>query len=94
MGPQGPAGPKGDPGAGLTSIGGLSGIACTKADGAAGTVSVHTAADGAITFQCAGSGGGGDPGTSEVVINEIDYDQVGADSGGFVELHNGGHGRG
>ena len=24
------------------------------------------------------------------MINEIDYDQVGADSGGFVELHNGG----
>ena len=88
-GAQGPAGPKGDPGAGLTSIDGLSGVACTKADASAGTVAVHTAADGAITFQCTG-GGGGDPGTPAVVINELDYDQVGADSGGFVELHNGG----
>jgi hypothetical protein len=86
-GPQGPAGPKGDPGDGLTSIDGLAGLSCTKADGSAGTVAVHTAADGAIAFQC---GGGGDPGTSAVVINEIDYDQVGTDGGGFVELHNGG----
>jgi hypothetical protein len=28
------------------------------------------------------------PSDAEIVINEIDYDQVGADSGGFVELKN------
>ncbi len=94
-GPQGVAGPAGPPGAGLASIDQLNGIACTTAAGNAGSVSVTVAAAGAISFAC-------DAGTPpppppppppagrSIVVNEIDYDQVGADSGGFVELRNNG----
>ena len=32
------------------------------------------------------------PADAELVLNEIDYDQVGADSGGFVEIFNAGDG--
>jgi hypothetical protein len=55
-------------------------------------VSVETEIDGAIVLTCED---GGDPPPppppgAELVINEIDYDQVGADSGGFVEIYNAG----
>ena len=95
QGPAGPAGPKGDPGAGLASIDGLAGTACTTFDGAAGHVEVGSTATDLITLTC-------ETGTppppppppppptegAHLVINEVDYDQVGADTGGFVEIAN------
>ena len=94
-GPAGPAGPAGatgaagPAGAGVTSIGQLHGIACTTAAGASGTVAVATATGGAISLSCT-TVTGPPPTGRTIVINEIDYDQVGADGGGFVELRNNG----
>jgi hypothetical protein len=69
----------------------LAGIACTTAGGDEGTVDIATAADGAITFSCqAEAQPPPPPADPQLVINEIDYDQVGADAGGFVELRNNG----
>ena len=88
VGPAGPAGPAGEP---VDAVADLAGIACASAGGTAGTVAVATAADGAITFRCATDTPPPPPPTGRiVVVNEIDYDQVGADSGGFVELRNNG----
>jgi len=91
-GPTGPAGPKGEPGAALGSVGGLSGTACTTFDGSAGRVEVGSTATDLITLTCeAGSSPPPPPppaGTAHLVINEVDYDQVGADTGGFVEIAN------
>jgi len=84
-GPPGPAGPAGVP---IESIGDLDGIACATAAGDPGTVEVATAADGAVSFACAATSP--PPVPAKLVINEIDYDQIGADSGGFVELRNNG----
>jgi hypothetical protein len=56
-------------------------------------VEIATAADGEITFSCdaeAQPPPPPPPAERKLVINEIDYDQVGADSGGFVELRNNG----
>ncbi|HVM68561.1 MAG TPA: lamin tail domain-containing protein [Gaiellaceae bacterium] len=89
QGPIGPAGPAGPAGTSIAAIGDLAGIACTTADGAAGTVGVTTAAGGAITLSCSGSTTPPPP-ARQLVLNEIDYDQVGADTGGFVELRNNG----
>jgi large repetitive protein len=89
-GPAGPQGPKGDPGGGVVSVSALSGTPCTTFDGGAGTVSIDTTATDLITLSC-------DSGTAppppppdgaSLVINEVDYDQVGADTGGFVEIKN------
>jgi hypothetical protein len=43
-----------------------------------------------IELHCADGGGPPPPppGDSDIVVNEIDYDQVGTDSGGFVEVAN------
>jgi hypothetical protein len=69
----------------------LSGIACTTSTATQGTVSVETEIDGAIVLTCEEGGTPPPPpGPSELVINEIDYDQVGADSGGFIEIYNAG----
>lgn len=97
-GPEGPPGPAGPPGAdgedaAIGSIEALAGIACRAEDGAAGTVAVETEVGGAILLSC--ERGGDDtppppPGAARLVLNEIDYDQVGADAGGFVEIHNAG----
>ena len=73
----------------MDSVSDLSGIACTTDGGAAGTVAVAIAAGGAITFSCTTTAPPPPPGRT-VVINEIDYDAVGADGGGFVELRNNG----
>jgi hypothetical protein len=93
-GPPGPQGPKGDPGS--ASVGALGGTACTTFEGAQGTVSVGVTAGNLIQLQCnpsgGGGGGGGGAGEPALVLNEIDYDQVGADTGGFVEIRNDGSG--
>jgi hypothetical protein len=70
----------------------LNGIACTTSTATQGTVSVETEIDGAIVLTCEEGGAPPPPppGSSELVINEIDYDQVGADSGGFIEIYNAG----
>ena len=69
----------------------LDGLACTRQDGSAGTVDMSTGAGGLIAFTCAGGAPPPPPPPPPIgglVINEIDYDQVGADSGGFVEIAN------
>lgn len=85
-GPQGPAGPAGE----LASVEALDGIVCTTSDGAKGAVSLETEVDGAIVLTCEPADEPPPPATSRLVINEIDYDQVGADTDGFVEIFNGG----
>ena len=92
QGPQGQAGPQGPQGPPLASLSALVGSACTRADNSAGTVAIATTAANIIELRCSGSGGPPPPppppSSSKLVINEIDYDQVGADSGGFVEIAN------
>jgi Lamin Tail Domain len=79
-GPPGPAGP--------ASIAALRGTACTTVSGLPGVLVVRTEAGGVVTFTCLPA----PPSEAlpNVVLNEIDYDQVGADAGGFVELYNAG----
>jgi hypothetical protein len=89
-GPAGPAGPEGAPGARLGSVGDLEGTSCTTFDGAAGHVEVGSTATDLITLTCEVRGGpsplpGGSP---HLIVNEVDYDQVGADTGDFVEIAN------
>ena len=57
-------------------------------------VSVETEIDGAIVLTCEAEDGPPPPppGAAELVLNEIDYDQVGADTGGFIEIYNAGDG--
>jgi hypothetical protein len=85
---RGPAGPPGP--AGPASVGALAGTPCTTVSGLPGSILVRTEAGGIVTFTCRAAP------LSEalpnVVVNEVDYDQVGADAGGFVELYNAGHG--
>lgn len=86
-GPPGPAGPAGT----IEEIGILDGVGCTTADDAQGTVAVETEIDGAIVLTCeADSTPPPPPAAARLLVNEIDYDQVGADTGGFVEIHNAG----
>ena len=86
-GAQGPAGPQGP--AGTASLAALDGSACTRFDNAAGTLDVVVTAANLIELRCvAGGAPPPPPPTSTLVINEIDYDQVGADTGGFVEIAN------
>ena len=92
-GPPGPAGPKGDPGRGLTSVDDLAGVGCTTFDGAAGHIEVEPSATDLIMLTCDASGSPPPPpppppGDARLVLNEVDYDQVGADTGGFVEVAN------
>ena len=49
-----------------------------------------TAASGAISLGCTETAPPPPPPGRTIVVNEIDYDQIGADSGGFVELRNNG----
>jgi len=87
-GATGPAGPKGDPGGGIASVESLDGTACTTFDGEPGTVDVGSTATDLITLTCESGGTTPPPGSSRLVINEVDYDQVGADTEGFVEIAN------
>ena len=88
-GPPGPPGPKGDPGAPLESIGELSGLLCTKHDGTDGETIVDVGDDDSIVITCVADEEPPRPtGAAKLVINEVDYDQVGADHDGFVEVYN------
>ena len=89
-GAAGPAGPKGDPGAGLTKLEDLAGIACTTESGSAGKVELDSAGDDTVLFRCVAGGSPPPPppDAPKLVINEVDYDQVGADGDGFVEIKN------
>jgi len=91
-GVAGPAGPKGDPGAALSSVDGLAGSTCTTFDGVAGHIEIGATATDLITLTCETGTTPPPPppppGSAHLVINEVDYDQVGADIGGFVEIAN------
>jgi hypothetical protein len=69
----------------------LEGTPCTASDGAAGEIDVAIAANGSVTLRCIADDEP-PPEPAKLVINEVDYDQVGADSDGFVEIHNSGAG--
>jgi collagen triple helix repeat protein len=87
-GAQGPAGPQGP--AGAASVGALDGTACTRFDSASGTLDVVVTSANLIELRCVAGGTPPPPPppTSTLVINELDYDQVGADTAGFVEIAN------
>ena len=95
-GPAGPPGPKGHPGRRAIPARGSArstrstGTACKTFDGAAGHVEVGSTATDLITLTCETGGSPPPPptGSAHLVINEVDYDQVGADTGGFVEIAN------
>ncbi len=90
-GPAGPAGPKGEPGAAVSSVEGLNGSSCTTFDGVSGHVEIGSTATDLITLTCEAGASSPPPppaGSARLVINEVDYDQVGADTGGFVEIAN------
>jgi Lamin Tail Domain len=75
-------------GTGITKLSDLEGIACTTDAGGAGKVSLDSAGDDTVLFRCVAGGGGPPPGAPKLVINEVDYDQVGTDGDGFVEIKN------
>ena len=89
-GPAGPPGPKGDSGSGISSVDALAGTACKTFDGLNGHVEVGSTATDLITLTCELGGSPPPPptGNARLVINEVDYDQVGTDTGGFVEIAN------
>jgi len=89
-GPTGPPGPKGDPGAGLTKLGDLEGIPCTTDGGGQGEVELDFAGDDTVLFRCvaADTPPPPPPPATGLVVNEVDYDQVGTDGEGFVEIAN------
>jgi Lamin Tail Domain len=95
-GPPGPAGPKGDPGTVVTGLATLNGVQCVAADEAAGEIEVSVAANGDVSLKCVAAPDEPPPPPpppaeqAKLVINEIDYDQVGTDANGFVEIKNAG----
>jgi hypothetical protein len=98
-GEKGPPGPQGEPGKGVESLDDLAGIRCTREDGSTGTVELDVAGDDNVLLRCVGSESPPPPppppppgGAAKLVINEVDYDQVGTDGDGFVEIYNGGEG--
>jgi len=95
-GPQGPKGDKGDPGTVGTGLKTLDGVPCVAADSAAGEIKVTVGAGGDVTLTCEAAPDEQPPpppppgDAAKLVINEVDYDQVGTDANGFVEIHNAG----
>ena len=91
-GPAGPPGPKGDPGPGLTKLDDLDGISCTTDGGGQGKVELDFAGDDTVLFRCVAGGvpppPPPPPPAGGLVVNEVDYDQVGTDGEGFVEIAN------
>ena len=96
-GAPGPAGPKGDPGTVVTGLATLNGVPCVAADDAAGEIEVTVAANSDVALKCVAAPDEPPPPpppppaeSAKLVINEVDYDQVGSDANGFVEIHNAG----
>jgi Lamin Tail Domain len=93
-GPAGPPGPKGDSGTPITGLATLNGVPCVAADDAAGEIKVTVDASGAVALECIAAPDEPPPPPpvepAKLVINEVDYDQVGADANGFVEIKNNG----
>jgi Lamin Tail Domain len=96
-GAPGPAGPKGDPGTVVTGLATLNGVPCVATDDAAGEIEVTVGANGDISLKCVAAPdeqpAPPPPPPAEaakLVINEVDYDQVGTDGNGFVEIKNAG----
>jgi hypothetical protein len=96
-GAPGPAGPKGDPGTVVTGLAKLNGVPCVATDDAAGEIEVTVAANGDVALKCVAAPDEPPPPpppppaeSAKLVINEIDYDQVGTDANGFVEIKNAG----
>ena len=94
-GPPGPAGPKGDPGTVVTGLATLNGVPCVAADDAAGEIEVTLASGGDVALKCVAAPDEPPPPPppppaeqAKLVINEVDYDQVGTDANGFVEITN------
>jgi hypothetical protein len=93
-GPAGPAGPTGAQGPqgppGPVAVSALAGTGCTTAAGLWGALRVRTDDYGAVTFSCRAAD---DPyALPRLMLHELDYDQPGVDSSGFVELFNAGRG--
>jgi hypothetical protein len=91
-GAPGPAGPKGDPGTVVTGLATLNGVPCVATDDAAGEMEVTVGANGDISLKCVAAPDEQPPPPpaepAKLVINEVDYDQVGTDGNGFVEIKN------
>ncbi|HEV2903362.1 MAG TPA: hypothetical protein VGW30_08890 [Gaiellaceae bacterium] len=94
-GAQGPKGDKGDPGTAISGLKTLEGVPCVAEDSAAGEIKVTIGAGGDVTLTCEAAPDEQPPPpppppaeNAKLVINEVDYDQVGADGNGFVEIHN------
>ena len=95
-GPAGLAGPKGDPGTVVTGLATLNGVPCVAADDAAGEIEVSVGASGDVALKCVAAPDQQPPAPpppppaepAKLVINEVDYDQVGTDANGFVEVKN------
>ena len=97
-GAQGAKGDKGDPGTVVSGLKTLEGVPCIAEDAAAGEIQVTVSAGGDVTLVCVAAPDEQPPPppppppppaeTAKLVINEVDYDQVGADADGFVEIHN------
>jgi hypothetical protein len=94
-GAQGPKGDKGDPGTVVSGLKTLEGVPCIAEDSAAGEIKVTIGAGGDVTLTCEAAPDEQPPPpppppgeSAKLVINEVDYDQIGADANGFVEIHN------
>jgi hypothetical protein len=88
-GPVGPQGPKGDPGAGLTTIDALRGLACT-AGGQSGTIDLSYDSARHAVLMCTASGGGGGGDGTALRVNELSTGTTVAASDEFVEVVNAG----
>ena len=95
QGPKGDKGDKGDPGTAISGLKTLEGVPCVAEDSAAGEIKVTIGAGGDVTLTCEAAPDEQPPPpppppaeNAKLVINEVDYDQVGADGNGFVEIHN------
>jgi Lamin Tail Domain len=96
QGPKGDKGDKGDPGTVVSGLTTLEGVPCVAEDSAAGEVKVTVGEGGDVTLTCVAAPDEPPPPPpppppaepAKLVINEVDYDQVGVDADGFVEIHN------
>jgi hypothetical protein len=97
-GPKGDKGEKGDPGTVISGLKTLEGVPCVAEDAAAGEIKVTIGTGGDVSLTCEAAPDEPAPPPpppppppaeqAKLVINEVDYDQIGADADGFVEIHN------